>query len=138
NETESDARTIKQTLVEGVYNFHRSTLDRVKEAKGKVHTEIRQAFTAVRLAQRADAASLAGEEYAQAQQALHATLNLWRTQRDGTEIAAQARKTVKLAAGAQRLAEDRAREGTHHITGGLGEGGETQRRDLRGQRTFRR
>src|SRR5262249_58080539 len=47
NETESDARTIKQTLVEGVYNFHRSTLDRVKEAKGKVHTEIRQAFTAV-------------------------------------------------------------------------------------------
>jgi hypothetical protein len=137
NEQESDARIIKQPLVQGVYNFHRSTLDRVKGARGKVHTEIRQAMTAVRLAQRADAASFAGEEFAEAQRALHATLNLWQTEKNRTEIAGQARETVRLAVAAQRLAEDRAREGTQRVSESSGGGrGEFQGRELRGQKSL--
>src|SRR5206468_8327148 len=68
NKPEPEAPTIAYQVVEGVYNFERSSLSDVKEAKAKVHTEVRQAFTAVRLAQRAGAARLAPEELGEAQQ----------------------------------------------------------------------
>jgi alkylation response protein AidB-like acyl-CoA dehydrogenase len=98
------ARSIDQPLVQGEYNFARSTLEGVRSAKGKVHSEVRQAFTAVRLAQRAGAADLAAEEFQQARRALDQTLAMWRECRDRTELAAQARATIKFAVAAQRLA----------------------------------
>jgi len=108
NEIELEAQSIQQPLVHGLYNFDRSTLDHVKGAKGKVHSEIRQAFTAVRLARRAISAGLANEELTQAKQALNKTLDLWRARRDRDDIAGQARETVRLAVEAQHLAELRA------------------------------
>jgi hypothetical protein len=95
---------IDYTVVEGVYNFERNTLEDVKDAKGRVHTDVRQAFTAVRLAQRSGAPELAKQEFLQAERALDRTLSLWRQHGDRNEIAAQARETVRLAVAAQQLA----------------------------------
>jgi hypothetical protein len=122
NDAGPQGRTIEQPLIKGVYNFHRSTLDQVRESKGKVHTEVKQAFTAVRLAQRSGAATFAAEELAEAQHALDETLTLWRGRRDRTEIAVQARETVRLAVAAQRLAEERALQGTRIEAEGSGGG----------------
>src|SRR5262245_34645272 len=132
NEQTTNSRIIEQPIVEGIYNFHRSTLDDLKEAKGKVHTEVRQAFTAVRLAQRAGAATLASEEFLKARRALDETVKSWKNRNDRIEIAAQARETVRLAVIAQRLAEDRAFHATRVGTEGVGGGkGEVEGRDLR-------
>jgi hypothetical protein len=108
NAPQPGANLVRYQHLEGVYNFQRSSLADVKTARGRVHTEVRQAFTAVRLAQRADAARFAPEELKEAQQALDRTLDLWRRRVDRTEIAAQAHATVKLALKAQHLAENRA------------------------------
>ena len=133
NEATASGRKINLPLIEGVYNFDRSSLDNVKEAKGKVHSEVKQAFTAVRLARRAGAASLAGEQFLQAQRALQETIALWRERKDPAEIAAQARETVRLGVVAQRLALDRAFQSTPVRTEGSGGGKvEAERRDLRG------
>src|SRR5262249_20365075 len=70
--------TIRYRVLEGVYNFNRSTLNSEKEAKGPVHSEVRQAVTAVRLAQRAGAPDWALTEYRRAERALNETLALWR------------------------------------------------------------
>src|ERR1051326_2251059 len=61
NLPEPGAGLVRYQPIEGVYNFDRSSLADVKTARGKVHTEVRQAFTAVRLAQRAEAGRLAPE-----------------------------------------------------------------------------
>jgi hypothetical protein len=132
NEAGPNSRTIEQPLIEGHYNFHRSSLVDLLEAKGQVHSDVRQAFTAVRLAQRAGAAGLAGEEFQKAQRALDATMKLWKDQHSRTEITAQARETIRLAVTAQRLAEDRALRGVLGQPEGLGGGrGQSEGRDLR-------
>jgi len=139
NDSIPQSRIIEQPVIEGLYNFARSTLDDVKGAKGKTHTEVKQAFTAVRLAQRAGAASLASQELAEAQRSLDQTLKLWRERNDRTEIAAQARETIRLAVAAQRLAHGRAFQGTRVETEGSGGGkGETEGRDPRGTSSRRR
>jgi hypothetical protein len=107
NKSDGHAPEIRYPVLEGVYNFGRSTLADSKSAKGLVHTDVRQAFTAVRLAQRSGAPSLANAEFALAEQALERTLSLWHQHADHNEIAAQARETVRLAVAAQRLATDR-------------------------------
>jgi hypothetical protein len=117
-----NTQTLEFPVVEGVYNFSRSTLIGVREAKGRVHSEVRQAFTAVRLAQRAGATELAAEEFVQAQDALKKTEALWREKAERNRIAAQARETVRLAVAAQRLAQDRALQETRLEPGGLGGG----------------
>ena len=123
-ETKGDrnGQTLGLPVVEGVYNFSRSTLANVRQARGMVHSDVRQAFTAVRLAQRAGAASLAGEELSQAQDALQKTVGLWRERADRNQITAQARETVRLAVAAQRLAQDRALQETRLEPEGLGGG----------------
>jgi hypothetical protein len=134
NKPDPQGRVVDQPLIEGVYNFARSTLDDHKEAKGKVHSEVRQAFTAVRLAERAGAANLASQELASARRALQETLALWKERKDRTEIAAQARETVRLAVAAQHLAQERALLALGS-TEGLGGGkGETEGRDARGRK----
>jgi hypothetical protein len=126
---------IQYPVLEGLYNFERNNLDDLKEAKGKVHTEVRQAFTAVRLAQRAGATGSANDELAEAQHALDRTLKLWRQRADNNEIAAQARETVRLAVAAQTLAQDRAFQRARVEGEGSGGGnGESGRRDLRGRK----
>jgi hypothetical protein len=95
-------------VIEGVYNFERDTLDNTKAANGKVYTEVQQAFTAVRLAQRANADTLSPQEFADADRALDETLNLSQLGIKQIEIAVQARDTIRLAVAAQRLAEQRA------------------------------
>jgi hypothetical protein len=112
NEPGASGRKVKQPLIEGLYNFDRSSLADVKSAKGKVHTEVKQAVTAVRLAQRAGAPTLASPEFAQAHRALKRTIALWQERTDRAEIAAHARETVRLAVAAQRLAHHRALQGT--------------------------
>ena len=108
NPVQPGGRTVQYRSLQGVYNFVRSSLADVKPASGKVHTEVRQAFTAVRLAQRADAAHLAPDALQEAQRSLDRTLDLWHRRMDRSEIAAQARVTIRLALAAQHLAEDRA------------------------------
>jgi hypothetical protein len=116
------SQTLELPVVEGVYNFSRSTLANVPPAKGKVHSEVRQAFTAIRLAQRAGAVSLAGDELSQARDALLKTVGLWRERAYRNQIVAQARETVRLAVAAQRLAQDRALQETRVEPEGLGGG----------------
>jgi hypothetical protein len=108
NETTNQNETIEQPLIVGIYQFRRSTLDDVKAAKGKVHSRVKQAFTAVRLAQRAGAAVFAPEEFSKAKASLEATVRLWKDRKDRTEIDAEASETIRLAVSAQRLAEDHA------------------------------
>ena len=135
NRRDQRSETIRYRLLEGVYNFERSSLADVKEAKGTVHTGVKQAFTAVRLAQRAGAARLAPEELGEAQQALDQTLDLWRSRVNRAEIAAQARETIHLALAAQHLAEDRAFQGARVEAEGSGGGnGEAGRRNPRDKR----
>jgi hypothetical protein len=122
NKPESAGRGLHYPVLEGVYNFGRSTLADSKEAKGKVHTDVRQALTAVRLAQRAGAPRLASNEYNFAEQSLDRTLALWHQHVDRQRIAAQARDTVRLAVAAQRLANDRALQGSPAGTEGSGGG----------------
>jgi hypothetical protein len=98
-------------VVEGLYNFERSSLEGAKEARGRVHTEMRQAFTAVRLARRAGAATLARVEFLKAQRALNQLMDQRHQTTDRGEIAMQARETVRLAVVAERLARDRAKGG---------------------------
>ena len=128
NVPQSGTARVGYEPVEGIYNFERSSLGDVKTARGKVHTEVRQAFTAVRLAQRAQAARLAPEELLEAQRALDRTLDLWRRRVDRSEIAAQARATVRLALAAQHLAEDRAFQARLEMEGSGGGSGEPERR----------
>lgn len=108
NEPDSNGQSVMQPLVEGVYYFTRTNLDGVKEAKGQVRTDVKQAFTAVRLARRSGAATLAYEQFELAQQALKRTLILWQGHRDRSEVTAQAIETMRLAVAAQRLSENRA------------------------------
>ncbi len=122
NERRVHVSPIRYRVIEGVYNFERATLDNEKEARGVVHSEVRQAFTAVRLAQRAGAADVAGVEFHQAEQALNHTLVLWRQHVNRNEIAAQARETVRLAVAAQRLAMDHGLQAGRTDTEGLGGG----------------
>jgi len=125
-----NSRTVQQPLREGIYHFTRSTLEDAKEAKGPVHSEVRQAFISIRLAQRAGAAHLAREELARAQRALEETVKFWKERRVREEIAAQAHETVRLAVAAQQLAEDRALHGDRDRIDGSGGGtGDTGRRD---------
>jgi hypothetical protein len=134
NRAAPQSRAVRYQLLEGVYNFERSRLDDVKPAKGKVHTEVKQAFIAVRLAQRAGAVHLAPEELNEAQRALDETFDLSRRRVDRMEIAAQAHETIRLALAAQRLAEDRAFLGARVQMEGSGGGkGEAGRPDPRGQ-----
>jgi hypothetical protein len=128
NASQAETVTVRYEGVEGIYNFERSSLADVKAARGKVHTDVRQAYTAVRLAQRAQAARLAPRALEEAQRALDQTMNLWRRRVDHSEIAAQARATVKLAATAQHLAEDRAFQARLETEGSGGGNGEPERR----------
>src|SRR5262249_35556401 len=121
NKPDTNAPEIHYAVLEGVYNFERSTLADSKRAKGRVHTDVRQAFTAVRLAQRAGAAAVATEEFGRAERALDQTFSLWHQHAARNEIAAQARETVRLAVAAQRLARDRGLQGSRLRTEGSGE-----------------
>ena len=59
NRTPAQGSPVRYHFIRGVYNFERSTLEGVKEASGPVDTNVKQAFTAVRLAQHARGAELA-------------------------------------------------------------------------------
>jgi len=108
---------IHDALIRGVYYFERYSLDDARKARGKVHSDVRQAYTAVRLAKRAGADALAAEELTLAQQALKQTIALSNERKDRTQIAAQARETIELAIAAQRLAQDRASLDARHTEG---------------------
>jgi hypothetical protein len=91
-----------------LYNFERATLEGVKDAKGQVFTAVKQARTALRLAQRAGALELAQPELIEAQQALDVTFDRIREGGNREEIEALACNAVRLAVGAQTLALGRA------------------------------
>ena len=130
--SEQGSQLVKYQLLQGIYNFDRSSLADAKKAKGKIHTEVRQAYTAVRLAQRAQADRFAPQALQEAQSALDQTLDLWHRRADRSEIAEQARATVRLALAAQHLAEDRAFQARLEVEGsggGIGEPGRRVPRD---------
>ncbi len=105
---EKAGRIIRYPVFEGVYNFERSRLSNVKKAKGLVQTEVKQAFAAFQLAQRAGANELAKDELIQAEHSLDGIVTLLHRGVSRNEIAALARETVRLAVAAQHLAQDRA------------------------------
>src|SRR5262249_39660257 len=124
---------VRYRVLEGEYNFARSSLENAKPAKGTVHTEIRQAFTAVRLAQRAGAGRWASDEYLKARRALDQLVARRHQGVDRTQIAAEARATVRLAVDAQRLAQDRAfQQAQTGLEGSGGGKGETEKHDHSG------
>jgi hypothetical protein len=122
NKPDASAPAFRYAVLEGVYNFTRSSLADSMEARGKVHTDVRQAFTAVRLARRAGAARYAPDAYNRAEKALDRTLDLWNRHGDRNEIDAQARETVRLAVAAQHLATDRELQDRPTATEGSGGG----------------
>src|SRR5262249_39046626 len=130
----TEQQPIRYRVLEGVYNFKRATLENEKEAKGVVHSEVRQAFTAVRLAQRAGAEDVARPEFRKAERALNDALNLWRQRVNRNDIAAQARETIRLAVAAQRLATDRGLQAgrIEEMEGSGGGNDKTGSRDPRG------
>jgi len=133
NKPGKEGSTVRYPVLQGIYYFERGSLEDVREAKGKVHTEVKQAFTAVRLAQRARANVLAKDELRQAEHALDETVRLFHLRADQNEIIAQARQTVRLAVAAQNLAEDRALLGARVVVEGSGGGNvEGPGRDPRG------
>src|SRR5262249_99818 len=132
NKRTEHQQPIQYRVIEGVYNFKRTTLDNEKEAKGVVHSEVRQAFTAVRLAHRAGTEDLARAELRKAERSLNQTLSLWRQQVNRNDIDAQARETIRLAVAAQRLATDRGLRESRMEGSGVGND-ETGSRDPRGR-----
>jgi hypothetical protein len=90
------------------YNFERSALIGVKKAHGRVFTAVKQARTAVRLAERAGAREFAQPELMEAKHALDVTFDRLRDGGNRNEIEALACNTVRLAVGAQTLALGRA------------------------------
>ena len=90
------------------YSYERDTLNGTKEAGGPVHTVVAQAYTAVRLAERAGAGIFAQEELREARRALRQTLELSKQNAPIDRLDAQARQTIQLAIAAQRSAGNRA------------------------------
>ena len=90
------------------YNYERDSLVNAKEADGPVHTDLEQAYTAVRLAERAGAATLAQDQLRAARQSLRITLQLSRERKPPEAIHAGAHQTVELAVAAQRTAQNRS------------------------------
>lgn len=99
---------VSYQVMEGIYYFERGSLDNTTHARGVVLTGVKQALTAVRLAQRAGARELANEELVEAEHALNITLDLLHQGKDRNEIEALARETVRLAVAVQNLALARA------------------------------
>jgi hypothetical protein len=65
---------------------------------------VKQALTAVRLAQRAGAGELANQELREAERSLELTLDFSRRGEDSDEIDALAQETLRLAVSARRVA----------------------------------
>lgn len=102
-------KTTRAEEFQGVkYNYERDTLARVTQASGPVRSDVAQACTAIRLAERAGAATLAPQEIRAARESLRQTLELSRDRKPYESIQAQARRTIEFAVAAQRLAETRS------------------------------
>ena len=102
-------KTVHAGEVHGVrYNYERDTLARVKRALGPVRSDVPQAYTAIRLAERAGAAALAPEQMLAARESLRQTLELSRERKPYESIQEQAHRTIEFAVAAQRLAENRS------------------------------
>jgi len=106
--TTLEATPIKYRGFEGFYNFVRWSLQGTKEAKGTVRTSVKQAFTAVKLAQRASAMEFARGELSEAQRALDATVALDYGRADIRTLEHQAHETVRLAVEAEMAARQHA------------------------------
>ncbi len=93
---------------EGVYEYQQETLVQEPEAKEEVRVELRQARTAVELAEQAGAAEFAPEELTRAREALNRTGDALEARRSRREVSEIGREAVRLAVEAQKLAEDRS------------------------------
>ncbi len=92
----------------GVYQYNQETLVQDPEVKGEVRVELRQARTAVELAERAGAAEFAPEELARARELLSRTGDALEARSGRQVVSQQGREAVRLAVEAQKLAEDRS------------------------------
>jgi hypothetical protein len=85
------------------YNYERDTLRGALSSDGEAITDVHQALSAFRLAQRAHVETLLPEDFLILKQALERTLDLARESAAVAEVRAAARETVRLAVGAERL-----------------------------------
>jgi len=105
--TPSEGGVVRCRGQEGLYNFKRAELQGVKDASGPVFTAVKQAHTAVRLAQRAGARELAPSELIEAERSLDLTFARLHEGGNRNDIETLARNTVRLAVGARTLALER-------------------------------
>lgn len=89
-----------------IYNYERDSLADAKRASGPVHTDLAQAYTAVRLAEQAGAASTAPDELRAAEESLRRTSDLFRERKPFEVIRAAAHQTIELAIAAKRAARN--------------------------------
>lgn len=95
---------------EGVYRFDRETLMNQPEAKGEVRVELREARTAVQLAERAEGARYAPDAFERARDALKKAEANANVGADRRMLATLGHEAVRLAVAAQNLAEERANQ----------------------------
>ncbi len=111
--TSQDANLVRTTQIEyrgylGVYQFDRESLETAPEAKSEVRTELRQARTAIKLAERAQAQQYALEKLTQARVSLQQAEQLVQSRATRTIIANMEKAAIRAAYEAQRQAEEGA------------------------------
>lgn len=92
----------------GVYEFDRDSLGTVPEAKSEVRTELRQARTAIQLAERAQAQQYALEKLTQARVSLQQAEQMVQSKATRTTIANMEKAAIRAAYEAQLQAEEGA------------------------------
>ncbi|MGH9778563.1 MAG: OmpA family protein [Candidatus Acidiferrales bacterium] len=92
----------------GVYEFDRDSLATAPEAKSEVRTELRQARTAIQLAERAQAQQYALEKLTQARVSLQQAEQLVQSRATRTTIANMEKAAIRAAYEAQLQAEEGA------------------------------
>jgi len=92
------------------YRYERDSLAQAEPAAGRLRTERFQAIVALRLAEQANAARYAPEEFARAQTTLSQAQQAFAQGAEPRELALIARRAVRQAVEATRLAEQRAAE----------------------------
>jgi len=111
-ELEEAGAKVQYDAFTGVYNFKRDSLSGLKEADGDVENGVQQALTAIRLAQRANAAEFAPQEFDEAQRALDSIVAISNGTATGSKRTdAMARDAVRLAVEAENIARARALAG---------------------------
>jgi outer membrane protein OmpA-like peptidoglycan-associated protein len=100
--------TISYRGFEGVYQHDNESLENMKEAKGEVRGDVKEARVAVELAKRAGAERFAPDELRKALDSQQETMEAAEAKIDQKQLMLRAHETVRLALEAQVRAEERS------------------------------